>query len=141
MQSKGLSRVFSNTRVQKHQFFGAQLSLWSSSQSIPDYWKNHSLDWMDHCWQSNISAFKYAVYVLRHPIKHTSGHLGFSAAPLQPDLLECSSCLHPVARSDLSIHPKHALHSSLSLPSPVRSSLSACAALPQMPDGETLSTF
>ena len=29
--SKGLSRVFSNTTVQKHQFLGAQLSLWSSS--------------------------------------------------------------------------------------------------------------
>ena len=27
LQSKGLSRVFSNTSVQKHQFFGAQLSL------------------------------------------------------------------------------------------------------------------
>ena len=27
--SKGLSRVFSNTTVQKHQFFGAQPSLWS----------------------------------------------------------------------------------------------------------------
>ena len=31
LQSKGLSRVFSNTTVQKHQYFGAQLSLWSSS--------------------------------------------------------------------------------------------------------------
>ena len=30
--SKGLSRVFSYTTVQKHQFFGAQLSLWSNSQ-------------------------------------------------------------------------------------------------------------
>ena len=29
LQSKGLSRVFSNTTVQNHQFFGAQLSLWS----------------------------------------------------------------------------------------------------------------
>ena len=27
LQAKGLSRVFSNTTVQKHQFFGAQLSL------------------------------------------------------------------------------------------------------------------
>ena len=27
LQSKGLSRAFSNTTVQKHQFFGAQLSL------------------------------------------------------------------------------------------------------------------
>ena len=31
LQSKGLSRVFCNTTVQKHQFFGAQLSLWSNS--------------------------------------------------------------------------------------------------------------
>ena len=31
LQSKGLSRVFSNTIVQKHQFFGTQLSLWSNS--------------------------------------------------------------------------------------------------------------
>ena len=31
LQSKGLSRVFSNTTVQKHQFFGAELSLWSNS--------------------------------------------------------------------------------------------------------------
>ena len=31
VQSKGLSRVFSNTTVQKHQFFGSQLSLWFSS--------------------------------------------------------------------------------------------------------------
>ena len=31
LQSKGLSRVFSNTAVQKHQFFGAQLSLWFNS--------------------------------------------------------------------------------------------------------------
>ena len=29
--SKGLSRVFSNTIVQKHQFFGAQPSFWSNS--------------------------------------------------------------------------------------------------------------
>ena len=30
-KSKGLSRVFSNTTVQNHQFFSAQLSLWSNS--------------------------------------------------------------------------------------------------------------
>ena len=29
--SKGLSRVFSSTSIQKHQFFGAQPSLWSIS--------------------------------------------------------------------------------------------------------------
>ena len=31
LQSKELSRVFSNTTLQKHQFFGTQLSLWSNS--------------------------------------------------------------------------------------------------------------
>ena len=45
LQSKGLSRVFSNTTVQKHQFFGAQLS--SQPNSDIRTWpleKNHSLD-------------------------------------------------------------------------------------------------
>ena len=31
LKSKGLSRVFSNTTIQKHQFFGAELSLWPNS--------------------------------------------------------------------------------------------------------------
>ena len=33
LQSKGLSRVFSSTTVQKHQFFGVQPSLWSNSHN------------------------------------------------------------------------------------------------------------
>ena len=33
LQSKGLSRVFSNTTVQKHQFFGTQLSLYMKEVS------------------------------------------------------------------------------------------------------------
>ena len=44
LESKGLSRVFSNTTVQKHQFFGAHLSSQSTFTSIHDHWKNHSLD-------------------------------------------------------------------------------------------------
>ena len=43
-QSKGLSRVLSNTTVQKHQYYSAQPSLWSNLTSIHDYWKNHSFD-------------------------------------------------------------------------------------------------
>ena len=31
--------------------------------SIHDYWKNHSFDQRDLCWQSNVSAFEYAVQV------------------------------------------------------------------------------
>ena len=44
LQSKGLSRIFSNTTVQKHQFFTAQPSSQSIYHSIHDHWKNHSLD-------------------------------------------------------------------------------------------------
>ena len=33
--SKGFPRVFSSTRIQKNQFFGAQPSLWSCLQSFP----------------------------------------------------------------------------------------------------------
>ena len=44
LQSKGLSRVFSNTTVQKHHFFGAQLSSHPTLTSIHDHRKNDSLD-------------------------------------------------------------------------------------------------
>ena len=49
LQSKGLWRVFSNTTVQKHQFFSAQPSLWSNSHISTWHWKNHSFDYMDLC--------------------------------------------------------------------------------------------
>ena len=35
LQSQRLSRVFANTTVQKHQFFGARLSWWSNSHIHP----------------------------------------------------------------------------------------------------------
>ena len=40
LQSKGLSRVFSNTTIQKHQFFSAQLYS-PTLTSIHDYWKRN----------------------------------------------------------------------------------------------------
>ena len=49
--SKGLSRVFSNTTVRKHQFFNAQAFLWSSSHSVHDYWENQSFYYMHLCQQ------------------------------------------------------------------------------------------
>ena len=36
--------IFSNTTVQKHQFFGTQLSSQSNSHIHTWHWKNHSLD-------------------------------------------------------------------------------------------------
>ena len=45
LQSRGASRVFSNTTVQKHQFFLSLSFLYSPTlTSIHDNWKNHSLD-------------------------------------------------------------------------------------------------
>ena len=57
LQSKGLSRVFSSNTIQKHQFLGAQHSLGPSLTSIHDYLKNHSFDYRDLCWQSDVSPF------------------------------------------------------------------------------------
>ena len=55
--SKGLSRVFSNTTVQKHQFFGAQLSLQSNSY-IHTWPLEKPYPWLDGlCWQNKVSAF------------------------------------------------------------------------------------
>ena len=45
LQFKGLSRVFSNITVQKHQFFGAQPSLWSISHIHTWLLENHILDY------------------------------------------------------------------------------------------------
>ena len=42
LQSKGLSRVFPNSTVQKHQVFGFPFG--PTLTSIPGYWKSHSLD-------------------------------------------------------------------------------------------------
>ena len=46
LQSKGLSRVFSNTTVQKHQFFGAQLSSQSNSH-IHTWPQEKAYPWLD----------------------------------------------------------------------------------------------
>ena len=54
---KGLSRVFSNTIVRKHQFFGDKPSFWSSLTSIHDSWKNCNFDYTDVYWPSGVSAF------------------------------------------------------------------------------------
>ena len=56
LQSKGLSRVFSNTTVQKHHFLALSFLHSPILTSIHDQWKNHSLDHTDLCWQSNVSA-------------------------------------------------------------------------------------
>ena len=55
--SKGLSRIFSNTTVWKHQFLVLSLLYGPALTSVHDYWKNYNFDYMDVCWQNDGSAF------------------------------------------------------------------------------------
>jgi len=59
--SKGLSGVFSSTTNQRHQFFGTLPSLWPSSHNLHDHWEDHSLDYIDFNWQSDVSVFQHTV--------------------------------------------------------------------------------
>ena len=56
LQSKRLSRVFSSTN-ESINFLALSLLYGPTLTSVHDYWKNHSFDYMDHCWQSDVSAF------------------------------------------------------------------------------------
>ena len=47
----------SSITIQKHQFFGAQPSLWSNSHLCTWLLENHSFDYMDLCWQNDVYAF------------------------------------------------------------------------------------
>ena len=49
--SKGLSRVFSSTRIQKYQSLALSLLYGPTLTSIHDYWTNHSFDQIDLCQQ------------------------------------------------------------------------------------------
>ena len=53
---QGLSGIFSSTSAWKHQFFGSPLLYGPTLTFIHDYWKNHSFDYMDFCWQSDVSV-------------------------------------------------------------------------------------
>ena len=57
LQSKGLSRVSSNTTVQRNQFFLTQISLWSNSHICTWLLEKYSFDYIDFCWQNDVSAF------------------------------------------------------------------------------------
>ena len=59
--SRGLSGLFSSTTVGRHQFLGILPSLQPSSHNHNDHWDDHSLDYMDLCWQSNVCAFQHTV--------------------------------------------------------------------------------
>ena len=56
--SKGVSRVFSSTTIWKHQFFSAQTYFMVQLLHLyHDYWKNHSFDHTEFCWQNDAFTF------------------------------------------------------------------------------------
>ena len=58
LQFKGLSRVFSNTKIQKHHFFDAQRYLWSNS---------HIHTWvLEKLWLYRTLLAKWCLYFLIH---------------------------------------------------------------------------
>ena len=57
LQSKGLSRVFSNTTIWSINSSALSFPYGPTLTSIHDYWKNHSFYYTDLCPQSNVSAF------------------------------------------------------------------------------------
>ena len=58
VQGKGLyNKVFSNPQFRSISSSALSLIYGSTLASVHDYWKNHSFDYMDLCWKSNVSAF------------------------------------------------------------------------------------
>ena len=57
LQSKGLSRVFPTPQLKSISSSVLNFLYGPTLTSINEYWKNHSFDQTDLCWQSNVSAF------------------------------------------------------------------------------------
>ena len=55
--SKGLSSLLQYHNLKAAIFQCSAIFRIQLSPSVPDYWKNHSLDFTGLCWQSNVSAF------------------------------------------------------------------------------------
>ena len=54
---QGILRVFSSTTIQSINSSVLSLLYGPALTFIHDYWKNHSFDYKDLCWQSNVSTF------------------------------------------------------------------------------------
>ena len=55
------SGVFSSTIIRRHQFFKLHLHYGPAFISVCDHWEDHSLDWMNLCQQSNVSALQHTL--------------------------------------------------------------------------------
>ena len=69
-QSKGLSRVFSNATVQKHQFFTLSFLYSPTLTSIHDYWKNHSLAYYHFQFPNLTVLYEFFLWANSEPKLH-----------------------------------------------------------------------
>ena len=71
LQSKGLTRVFANTTVQKHQFFGGQPSSWSKLENLMarGAWRAtvYEVIWVGH----NLTTKPFFMVQISHPFMTT----------------------------------------------------------------------
>ena len=71
LQSKGLSRVFSSSTIQRHQSFGTQsFFIVQLSTSIHDYWKNHNFDYIGKVMSVLLNMFSKFVIAFLPRSKH-----------------------------------------------------------------------
>ena len=66
LQSKGLSRVSPTPQVKGINSWALSFLHSPTLTSTHNYWKNHSLDQTDLCWQSKVSAFNMAGVLSNH---------------------------------------------------------------------------
>ena len=102
LQSKGLSKVFSNITIQKHPFFGTQFLHRPILTSIHDHWKNHSLNQTDLCWQSNVLLFNMLsrlviTFLSRSKLVLISWLQSPSAVILEPPKNKVCHCFFPLS--------------------------------------------
>ena len=77
LQSKRLSRVFSNTTVQKHQFFGTQLSLYSNRTSFETHVGSRTQWW----WHNMTERVKLSLKCWNFALPHLWPNHGNSRSP------------------------------------------------------------
>ena len=87
LQSKGHSRVFSRLFPELESISSSVLSLpyGSTLTSVHDYWKNHSLDSMDLCWQNGLCFLTSCRFCHSFSSKEQASFNFMAAVPVHSD--------------------------------------------------------
>ena len=77
--SKGFSRVFSRLQFESIHSSVLRLLYGPTFTFIHDNWKNRNFGCMDNCWQNDVSAFSYAVYIFHSFLSKQQASFTFMA--------------------------------------------------------------